>query len=119
MNGKPQEAVQAVARALRLNPRPPGWYFWITGTAQVANGQYADAVVTLRREETYRSASRRMLAAALALDGRVSEAQAEARLFLATSPHWRISGWVEAQPFKNPGDAKFWTDAFRLAGLPE
>ncbi len=51
MNGKPQEAVASAARALRLNPRPPGWYFWVTGTAQVANGQYSDAVATLRREK--------------------------------------------------------------------
>ena len=119
MNGRPQEAVSAAAHALRLNPRPPGWYFWITGTAQVASGQYENAVATLRREETYRSASRRMLAAALALLGRDSEARAEATLFLATSPHWRISTWVEAQPFKNAADAEFWVSAFRLAGLPE
>ena len=119
MNGRPQDAVLAAARALRLNPRPPGWNFWITGTAQVASGQYEDAVATLRREETYRSASRRMLAAALALLGRNSEARAEATLFLATSPHWRISTWVEAQPFKNAADAEFWVSAFRLAGLPE
>ena len=118
MNGKPKEAVEAAAKALRLNPRPPGWYYWITGTAQVANGQYDNAVVTLRQEETYRSASRRMLAAALALLGRTSEAQEEARLFLATSPHWRISTWAENEPFKNPKDIDFWVDAFRLAGLP-
>jgi adenylate cyclase len=119
MNGRPQDAVSAAAHALRLNPRPPGWYFWITGTAQVASGQYENAVATLRREETYRSASRRMLAAALALLGRDSEARVEATLFLATSPHWRISTWVEAQPFKNAADAEFWVSAFRLAGLPE
>ena len=118
MNGKPKEAVKAAAKALRLNPRPPGWYYWITGTAQVANGQYDNAVVTLRQEETYRSASRRMLAAALALLGRTSEAQEEASLFLATSPHWRISTWAENEPFKNPKDTDFWIDAFRLAGLP-
>lgn len=119
MNGKPQDAVLAAAHALRLNPRPPGWYFWITGTAQVASGQYENAVTTLRREETYRSASRRMLAAALALLGRQAEARAEATLFLTSSPHWRISTWVEAQPFKNAADAEFWVNAFRLAGLPE
>ena len=118
MNGKPKEAIEAAAKALRLNPRPPGWYYWITGTAQVANGQYDNAVVTLRQEETYRSASRRMLAAALALLGRTSEAQEEARLFLATSPHWRISTWAENEPFKNPKDIDFWVDAFRLARLP-
>jgi len=119
MNGKPQEAVLAVANAWRLNPRPPGWYYWIAGTAQVASGQYENAVTTLRREETYRSASRRMLATALALLGRTSEAKAEATLFLASSPHWRIGTWVETQPFKSPQDADFWVDAFRLAGLPD
>ncbi|MFN4143951.1 BTAD domain-containing putative transcriptional regulator [Aestuariivirga sp.] len=119
MNGRPQEAVSAAAHALRLNPRPPGWYFWITGTAQVACGQYENAVATLRREETYRSASRRMLAAALALLGRDKEARAEATLFLATSPHWRIGAWVDAQPFRNAADAEFWMSAFRQAGLPE
>ena len=86
---------------------------------QIANGQYEIAVATLRREETYRTGSRYQLAAALALLGRTSEAQAEARLFLEASPHWRISTWVETQPFKNPEDANFLIDAFRLAGLPE
>ena len=117
--GKPQQGVQFAERALRLNPHPPSWYYWNLGFAQFANGQYDDAVLTLRREETYRTLSRRILAAALALCGRVPEAQTEAKLFLAASPHWRISRWVESQPFKNPKDAQIWIDAYRLAGLPE
>jgi len=117
--GKPQEAVQSGERALRLNPHPPSWYYWNLGFAQVANGQYDDAIFTLRREETYRTLSRRILAAALALCGRVPEAQTEAKLFFTASPHWRISRWVESQPFKNPEDAQIWIDGYRLAGLPE
>jgi TolB-like protein len=117
--GKPQQGVQVGERALRLNPHPPHWYYWNLGFAQFANGQYDDAARTLRREETYRTVSRRILAAALAVLGRVSEAREEAKLFLSTSPHWRISKWVESQPFKNPKDAQLWIDAYRLAGLPE
>jgi tetratricopeptide (TPR) repeat protein len=117
--GKPQQGVQSAERAMRLNPHPPHWYYWNLGFAQFANGQYDDAARTLRREETYRTASRRILAAALAVLGRVSEAREEAKLFLSTSPHWRISKWVESQPFKNPKDAQPWIDAYRLAGLPE
>jgi TolB-like protein len=117
--GKPQEGVEFAERALRLNPHPPHWYYWNLGFAQFANGQYEDAVRTLRREETYRTVSRRILAAGLARLGRVSEARDEAKIFLATSPHWRISKWVESQPFKNPKDAQAWIDAYRLAGLPE
>lgn len=66
------------------------------GTAQIANGQYENAVETLRREEIYRAPSRRYLVAALALSRRVQEAKEEARFFLAAYPHWRISTFVEA-----------------------
>jgi adenylate cyclase len=117
--GKPQQGVQFAERALRLNPHPPHWYYWNLGFAQFANSQYDDAARNLRRDQTYRTASRRILAAALALLGRASEAREEAKLFLSTSPHWRISTWVESQPFKNPKDAQPWIDAYRLAGLPE
>jgi adenylate cyclase len=119
VNGNPKQAIEAGAMALRLNPRPHGNYFWVIGYAQVADGKYDNAVVTLSRQETYRTASRRLLAAALALIGRTSDAREEAKHFMATSPHWRISKWIEYQPFKNPRDAQFWHDAYLLAGLPE
>ena len=47
LTGRPQEALQTAAKALRLNPRPPGWYYWIVGIAQVVAGQYENAVATL------------------------------------------------------------------------
>jgi adenylate cyclase len=119
MTGKPREGLESVAMALRLNPHPPGWYYWVLGYLQVFNGQYADAVATLRREETYRTLSRRNLAAALALSGHVSDAQQEAQFYLAANPHFRVSKWAENQPFQDPKDAQFWFDAFRLAGFPE
>ena len=119
MVGIPGEAVEFAARALRLNPQPPGWYYWALGHAQVANGQYENAVATLRREETYRTISRRILAAALALLGRTQEAREEAKFFLADNPQWRINTYMENQPFKDQKDAKFWIDAYLLAGLPE
>ena len=116
---RPKEGLELVAMAFRLNPHPPGWYYWILGYMQIANGQYEAAVVTLRREETYRTISRRLLAAALIHLGRVEEAREEARFYLATDPSFKISTWVENQPFKNKSDTKFWIDAYRLAGLPE
>ena len=119
MTRKLKEALDCVAMALRLNPRPPGWYYWILGYLQVANGQYEEAVVTLRREETYRTISRRNLAAALALLGRMEEAHEEARYFHAANPHWRISTWAANQAYQFPEDGQLWVNAFRLAGLPE
>ncbi len=115
----PKEGLELVAMAFRLNPHPPGWYYWILGYMQIANGQYEAAVVTLRREETYRTISRRLLAVALIQLGRIEEAREEAQFFIAADPGFRISTWVENQPFKNKSDTKFWIDAYLLAGLPE
>jgi tetratricopeptide (TPR) repeat protein len=119
MVGKPQEGVDSALKALRLNPHPPGWYYWFLGFALVANGQFKEAVLALQREETYRTASRRVLAAALALLGRSQEAHEEAQFFLAANPQWHISKWVETHPFQHQKDLQFWIDAYRLAGLPE
>ena len=119
MTGNVKEGLEFVAMALRVNPRPPGWYYWHLGYLQVANGQYEDAVATLRREETYRTISRRTLAGALVLLGRMDEAKEEARFFQAANPNWRISTWAPNQPFRNPPDVQLWVNAYRLAGLPE
>ena len=117
--GKAEEGLELLAMALRLNPRPPGWYYWNLGEAQISCGQYGNAVKTLRREETYRSPSRRCLAAALALSGRKEEALKEAKLFIADHPQWRIGIWAKTRPYQHEKDLKLWIDAFRLAGLPE
>ena len=53
------EAIACVQKALRLNPHPPSFYFWILGFAQFVAGQYAAAVKTLKNEATYRTESRR------------------------------------------------------------
>ncbi|MER9020413.1 adenylate/guanylate cyclase domain-containing protein [Mesorhizobium sp. M0898] len=117
--GKPQAALIACAEALRLNPRPPGWYFWIVGMAQISTGQYEEAVVSLSREETYGTGSREHLIAALALGGRLPEAQEEARLFLAGNPGWTIGELVANLPFRSMSAAQPFVDGWRLAGLPD
>lgn len=45
--------MEHLATALRLNPHPQGVFFWERGMAQICIGHCAEAVVTLRREETY------------------------------------------------------------------
>ena len=113
--GRPQEALIACADSLRLNPRPPGWYLWTMGAAQIACGQYAEAIASLSRAETYGTGSRECLVAALALGGRVSEAREEARIFLASNPNWSASAVVMA--YKNEVSAQPFIDGWRLAGM--
>ena len=104
--GRGVEAIACVEKALRLNPHPPSYYFWTLGFAQYAAGQYEAAVKTLSNEATYRTESRRLLAAALAQLGRLEEAREEAKLYLAGNPHFRISHWVETHALSRHGHAR-------------
>ena len=119
LSGRPTDAIEQLHRALRLNPHPASWYYWSLGQAQYAARQYAAAVETLRREETYRTGSRRILAASLAQLGRMEEARQEAELFMVSNPHFTISYWAATQPFRDEATRGHFIEGYRMAGLPE
>jgi TolB-like protein/Tfp pilus assembly protein PilF len=119
LSGRPTDAIEQLHRALRLNPHPASWYYWSLGQAQYAARQYAAAVETLRREETYRTGSRRILAASLAQLGRMEEARQEAELFMVSNPHFTISYWAATQPFRDEATREHFIEGYRMAGLPE
>ena len=118
MNGQAAAAIEHIEKALRLDPHPSGWYYWELGLAQYAAGQYATAVKTLRKEATYRSGSRRILAASLAQLGQLEEARREAMLFMASNPRFTIGFWAVTQPYNDTVLAHF-VEGYRKAGLPE
>lgn len=117
--GRGVEAIACIEKALRLNPRPPSWYFWLLGGAQSAAGKYEEAVKTLRNDATYRTESRVNLASILARLGRLDEAREEATLYLATTPHFKISHWVESQPYRDLALRDMYVEGLRKAGFPE
>ena len=119
LSGRPTEALADIQKALRLNPHPPGWYYWLLGQAQYLDRQYERAVQSLCREETYRTPSRRTLAASLAQLGRLDEAQREAAMFMASNQHFTIRSWLESQPFDDQAACQHFVDGYRKAGLPE
>ncbi|TIW99339.1 MAG: adenylate/guanylate cyclase domain-containing protein [Mesorhizobium sp.] len=119
LRGDPVKGVEFVKRALRLNPHPPGWYHWMAGQAYYALGDYQSAVEALRMPETYRSTSRRMLAAALAQLGCLEEARQEAELFMMSNPHFTITHWATSQPFGDEELRQRFVEGYRKAGLPD
>lgn len=119
LSGRVAESLEQIHKAFRFNPYPPSWYFTHLGQAQYAARDYEAAVETLRREETYRTNSRRFLAASLAQLGRQEEARREVEMFLVTHPYFTISHWVASQPLRDAAVAEHFVEGFRKAGLPE
>jgi tetratricopeptide (TPR) repeat protein len=117
-HGRPDDGIGKVQRALRLNPHPPGWYYWELGYAQYAARLHEAAVETLQTEATYRTGSRRILAASLAQLGRMDEARREAELFMVSNPHFTISYWAATQPFRVQTIREHFVDGYYKAGLP-
>ena len=119
VQGKAGVALDAMARALRLEPHPPGFYYWIEGFVLYCNRQYDAVVRTMRRPEVYGSGSRRSLAAALAQLGDLEEAQREGALFCAMVPGFRISRWVALHGYGDAATLEHYAEGCRKAGLPE
>ena len=117
--GQHQGAEELVQRALRINPLPPAWYFMAKGKNEYVLGRYEDAVRTLRNPITYRTASRRYLAASLAQLGLIDEARQEAALFMASNPQFTIRHWVSSTQFNDAATKAHFIEGFRLAGLQE
>ncbi|MFD2053925.1 adenylate/guanylate cyclase domain-containing protein [Mesorhizobium calcicola] len=117
--GKTDEAMGLIEKAFRLNPQPAGWYFWLLGMAHYAARRYEAAAEVLRAELTYRTGSRKILAASLAQLGQIEEAHREAELFLANNPRFSVVGWANAQPAQNRATVEHFADGLRMAGLPD
>ncbi len=113
------EGLEHIRKAFRLNPYPASWYYSTLGQAQYASRNYEAAVETLRRDETYRTSSRRFLAASLAELGHLDEARAEVELFLVGNPHFTTSHWAATEPFRDSAMLEHFVEGFRKAGLPE
>ncbi|PDT33676.1 adenylate cyclase [Rhizobium sp. M10] len=117
--GRVEQGLEQIRKAFRLNPFPASWYYLALGQAQYAAGQYAAAVETLRRDDTYRTSSRRFLAASLAQLGRLDEARAESELFLVANPGFSIRHWAATEPFRDARTLDHFVEGYRKAGLPD
>jgi len=113
--GRVEEGLEHIRKAFRLNPFPASWYYLTLGQAQYAAGEYEAAVETLRRDETYRTSSRRFLAASLAQLGRLDEARAEVELFLVGNPHFTTRHWATTEPFRDAATLEHFVDGYRKA----
>jgi TolB-like protein/Tfp pilus assembly protein PilF len=123
--GTPDMAIDHEARAMRLSPLDPRLFVWqfCTALAHYCAGRYHEAISwaesSLRNQPNYAS-SMRILAASLAMEGRLAEAQkATARLRMAY-PAFHASTLGDVMPpFRRPEHRAKYVEGLRQAGLPE
>jgi len=128
-SGRPEEAVEAIERAIRISPRDPDHSLWLSfiGIAELHRGRLQEAVFFLGRAlevdtSTATGIQRAYLASALMLVGRTTEGRAALAEFRKAKPSATIASLRAAA---RSTDAAFiaqqerFFEGLRVAGLPE
>src|SRR5262252_3943215 len=125
--GRADEAAEPTLKAIQLSPRDPQlaeWYYQLAIT-YIHQQRYDEAVEWARRGVEVNPNLRypyRVLAAALALAGRVDEARATAAELLRRYPKETVSAFRTREPWTDPGyraGQDLEIRGMRLAGIPE
>jgi TolB-like protein len=123
--GLPDVAIDHEARAMRLSPLDPRLFVWqfCTALAHYCAGRHQEAVSWAEsslREQPHFASAMRVLAASLAQEGRLAEAQKATARLRTAYPGLRASKLDDVMPpFRRPEDRARYVEGLRQAGLPE
>jgi TolB-like protein/Tfp pilus assembly protein PilF len=120
--GRPDEAIVYIKKGFRLNPFPPGWYFYELGNSYLQKGQYEKALTEYKKalqrapKAAYHHSS---LAITYILLDREEEARASAAKALELAPYYSVGLFSKISPQRNKAFVKIVLDAMRKAGFPD
>ena len=122
--GKPETAIERMARAMRLNPLDPLMFGMQNGTAAAhfLAGRYDEASAWSEKAlqgHTDFLPALRMAAASHAAAGRLMEAQRAMARIHQLDPELRVSKLTDVVPFRGQEDFDRYVNGLRQAGLPE
>jgi adenylate cyclase len=118
--GRPEEGIELIQQAMRLNPRYPPRYLNLLGLAYRMAGQNEEALTPLKRAlslEPNFLPARMNLAACYAELGRLEEARVEGVEVLRINPNTSLELYRQNMPFKDPAMLERELAALRKAGL--
>lgn len=118
--GKPQEAIQSINKAIRLNPMAPSWYYTSLGLAHIGDEKYEEALAdfTKAKQISQRDIFANIgLIASLELTGETSKAKNALDDFLISHPRFAIDEIPRRLPYKNQRDLERIMKALKAAGL--
>ena len=120
--GEFEEAIQAIEKAIRLNPFPPVTYFKFACPAYIGAGRYEEAIAAGKKAVEVSpsdAGSHMILAVAYSLAGRQEEARIAAKEVLRLNPKFSVALFRKRLPYKNQADTEHVIEAMLNVGLPE
>jgi TolB-like protein/class 3 adenylate cyclase/cytochrome c-type biogenesis protein CcmH/NrfG len=118
--GRPQEAIEYLKKAMRLDPEQSFWYFWFLGHAYFLAGQHEEAIETLKRAVNRNPdfwLAHVYLAASYSEIGRQEEARAEVSEFVRLRPQISSEDLRQGLLYKDQAVLERLFDSLRKAGL--
>jgi adenylate cyclase len=116
--GRPEEGIDWVRRAMRLNPYHPERFWNHLGRAQYTARRYADAIASFSRLTAPDYAHHAFMAASAAQLGDRIAAAAHAEEVLRRRPAFTIGGHLKTLHYRQAADSEHMCDGLSKAGLP-
>ena len=116
--GRPEEGIEWIRKAMRLNPHHPERFWNHLGRALFVARRYAEAVEAFRRISSPDQFHHAFLAAASAMLGDDIGAAAHVRSVLALDPKFSVMGYLRTQHYQFDSDREHHRDALMKAALP-
>ncbi len=120
--GRPEQALTALRKAMRLSPIYPDWYNSIVGLCYRSLGRPDDALDADRKRlelNPQNPFSHFRMAAVLAECGQWDEARKHVAAALASNPGTSLRQVHASEPFEDDKEMERYLDLLRQAGLPE
>jgi adenylate cyclase len=116
--GRPEEGIEWIRRAMRLNPYHPERFWSHLGRAHYSARTYGDAIEAFSRISTPDHYHHAFLAAASAKMGNQTAAAAHAKEVLARQPGFTIASHLSTMHYQQEADREHFRDGLAKAGLP-
>ena len=120
--GRPDEAIEKIHQAMRLDPFPSIFQYIALGRSYLLKHQYEKALVEYNKAYQQSPDSPLVLkdlASAYGLLGRKDEARDKADRVLEIDPDFSLHKFSRMSPFKNQSDTDLFVEGLRKAGIPE
>ena len=115
--GRPEEGIDWIRRAMRLNPYHPERYWNHLGRAYYVARRYAEAAAAFARISAPDHSHHAFLAAACAQMGDATAAKAHAEEALRRAPDFSVQAYLETLHYKQASDREHHREGLLKAGL--